>query len=68
MSYMEVLTFKAVNTFSWHYNDQISDQIPNLQDQKSLTLGRHSFSESGRERVAFCFAYEDSLSVIYECL
>jgi len=32
MSYMAVLIFKGVNTFSRHYNDQVSDQLPDLQD------------------------------------
>jgi len=68
MLYMAILTFKAVNTFSRHYNDQVSDQLPDLQDQESLTLCWRTFSESGRVRVAFCFAYQGSLSVIYECL
>jgi hypothetical protein len=58
----------VVNTFVRHYHDQVSDQLPDLQDQKLLTLCWRSFSESGRERVASCVADKDSLSVIYECL
>jgi len=34
MSFLVGLTFKAVNTFSTHYNDQVSDELPDLKDQK----------------------------------
>jgi hypothetical protein len=64
MSYLVVLTFKVVNTLSSHYNDQHSDQLPNLQVQKWLILCWRWFLESGRECVASCFAYEGSLFVI----
>ena len=68
MSYMVVLTFNGVNTFSRHYSDQVSDQLPDFQDQKSVMLFSSSFSKSDSEHVASCFVYEGSVSVIYECL
>jgi hypothetical protein len=68
ITYLAVLTFKAVNTFSRHYNDQVADQLPEIQDPKSLTLCGFTFSELGREYVASCLPYEGSMSVIYECL
>jgi hypothetical protein len=68
MSYMAVLTFKAVNPISRHYNDLVSDQLPDLEDKKSMTLCWHSFSELDVESVTSCCAYEGILSVTNECL
>jgi len=54
--------------FITHYNDQDSNQLPDLQYQKLLILCWRSFSESGRERVAFSFANIGNLYHIYEYL
>jgi len=55
------LSIMAPNTFSTHYNDQISDPLPGLLDQYLFTLWWASFSESTRERLAFSVAYKCSL-------
>ena len=39
-----------------HSNDQIASELPDLQDQKLLTLRWRSYSEWGREHVALSFA------------
>jgi len=59
---------KAANTFSMHHSYQVAYSLPDLQDQKVLMLCWPSFSEWGRKRVAFFFAYKGSLYLIYECL
>jgi len=43
-------------------------RLPNMQDQKSLTLHSQSFSDWGRECVTISFAYKGSRYVIYERL
>jgi len=48
---------KAAYTLIIHRNDHIAFELPDLQDQKSLTLRWHSISDWGRERVARSFAY-----------
>jgi len=63
-----LLPILAANTLRMHYNSLVTDGLGDLQDQKSLTLCWHSFSESGRECIAFSFAYQGSVSIIYECL
>jgi len=65
---LSIWSMKAANTSSMHQNGQVSNQLPDLQDQKSLTLCWRSFSESGRERIAFSCAYKGSLYVVDECL
>jgi len=40
-----------------HSNEQIASELPDLQDQKSLTLNWHSYSEWGREHVAPSFGW-----------
>jgi len=47
---------KAAKTLIMHSNDQIASELPDLQDQKSLTLHWPSYSEWGRESVALFFA------------
>ena len=68
MSLMAFWLIKAANTFNTHYNDQVYDQLPDLQDQKSLRLCWRSVSELGRECAAFSFSNKGSLDVSYECL
>jgi len=63
---LSLLPIKAANTLNMHSNDQIACELPDLQDQKSLTLRWHSFSELGRERVALSFAWKASQYHIYE--
>ena len=38
MLYLVFLPIKLAKTFSTDYNDQVCDQLPDLQDQKSLIL------------------------------
>jgi len=40
-----------------HNKEQITFQLPDIQDQKLLTIHWHSFSRSAREHVAFSLAY-----------
>jgi len=47
-------------------NEHIAFDLPDLQDQKSLTLRWRSTSEWGREREAPSFAYKASQYPIYE--
>jgi len=62
------LLIKAANIFIMPHSNQVSNYLPNLQDQKLLTLCWHSFSEWGRERVTSSLAYNASQYLIYECL
>jgi len=59
---------QEANTLSMHQDGQVSDYLPDLQEQKSLTLCWRSVSVSGRERIHFSFAYKGSLYVIYASL
>jgi len=47
-------------------NDQMAFDLPDLQDEKSLTLPCPSISEWGRDREAHFFAYKASQYLIYE--
>ena len=38
MFQLAFLLIKVANTFIVHYNDQVSDSLPDLQEQKSLML------------------------------
>jgi hypothetical protein len=38
ISYLVFLHITAANAFNVYYNSQLSDQLPDLKDQKSLTL------------------------------
>jgi len=62
------LPIKAANSFSLHHSNQVSYWLPDLQDQKLLTLSWRSFSEWGGEHVAFSFANKGVLDLIHECL
>jgi len=68
MSLLAFLPIKMANTFRTHQNYQVSDQLPDLQDRKSLMVCGRSFSQLGKEFVAIYFAYEGRLFVINECL
>jgi len=55
----------AANIFSMYQTGQISDQLPDIQDQKSLTLHWCPFSWSGSESVAFFWAYKGGQNFHY---
>jgi len=48
--------------------DQTTFQLPDLQDHTLLMLCWRSFSEWGREHVAFSIAYKGGQYLIYEWL
>ena len=48
-------------------NDQVTFQLPDLQDQKLVSLCWCSFSQWGREGVASSSTYKDDQYVIIEC-
>jgi len=54
------LPIKAANTFSMHWNNQVSDQSPDLQVQKFLTLHWHSSSGWRWECVSLVVDYNGS--------
>ena len=56
----------AANTMIMHSNNQIACELPDLQDQKLMTLCGRSYSEWGLECVATSFAHKDSQYHIYE--
>jgi len=41
-------------------------RLPNIPDQQWLTLRWRSFSWSGREGIALCFAYKGSQELVYD--
>jgi hypothetical protein len=55
---------------SWYIDvcDHLPIGLPKMQDLKSLTLRRRSFSEWGTAYVTFSFTYKGSLYLIYEHL
>jgi len=57
---------KAANTLMIYRNDHIAFDLPDLQDQKMLTLRWRSISEWGRECEVRSFAYKASQYRIYE--
>jgi len=57
---------QEANTMITYSNDQIALEIPDLQDQVSMTLCWRSLSKWGRECVAFSFAYIASQYLINE--
>jgi len=61
-------SIKVASTVLMYNNEQVSDQLLDLDDQRSSVLCWCIFSDLRRESVAFCFAYRGSLSLIYECL
>jgi len=65
---LSVLPLKEANTLIMYNNDQVTFQLPDLQDQKLLTLCRRSFSEWGREGVTLSFAHTGNLYLIYDYL
>jgi len=56
---------KAATTWFIYRNDNITFDLPDLRDQKSLTLRWRSISERGRECEVHSFAYEASRCCIY---
>jgi len=62
------LPIRAANTFNTHYSNQVTDSLPDLQNEKSLMLCWRSLSKWGMEHIAFSFDYKGSLYLIYECL
>ena len=57
---------QSANTLIIYRNDHIAFDLPDLEDQKSLTLRWGSISEWGREREACSCAYKASQDGIYE--
>ena len=55
--FLTLLPIKDANTLIMCIHYQVAFLLPDLQDQKSLTLRWCSFSRWGRERVAFFFPY-----------
>jgi hypothetical protein len=51
-----------------HQNGQVSDQLPDFQDQTSLMQCECSVSESGRKHIAPFLALIGRMYIIYECL
>jgi len=51
---------KAANTVIMYRNDQITFELPDLQDLDSLMLCWRSFSACSMERVALSFSYKAS--------
>jgi len=56
----------AANTLIIYRNDHIAFDLPDIQDQKSLTLRWRSISERGREHDPRSFAYIASQYCIYD--
>ena len=57
---------KTANTLIIYRNDHIAFELPDLQDQKWLTLRGRSISECGREGAARSFPDNASRYTIYE--
>jgi len=68
MSLVAFLPIKGANAFIINDSNQVSNSLPDLQGRILLTLSWHSFSEWGRECVAFCLTYKCGLYLINECL
>ena len=51
-----------------HQNGQVTAELPDLNNKKLFTLCWRVVSESGRDSIAFSFAFKGSLYVIYEFL
>ena len=65
---LSLLSIKAANSLIMYSNDQMVFELPDLQDQNSITLCWRSLSEWGRECVAPTFAYAAIQYLIYEWL
>jgi len=63
--FLTLLPIKDTNTLIMCIHYQVTFLLPDLQDQKSLTLCWHSFSRWGRERVAFFFPYKGCQNFYY---
>jgi len=63
---LSLFPIKVSNTMSMNSNNQIASELPDLQDQKLLTLRWCSYSEWGREPVALSSAWKASQYHIYE--
>jgi hypothetical protein len=48
MSVLVLLPIMVADTFCTHYHNQVCDQLPDIQDQQSLTLCWCSFTEMGK--------------------
>jgi len=62
-----VLPVKHANACSTHYNNQVSNQLPDLKNKNLLTLYWRLFSELRREYVAVSFPCQGSLYIMNEC-
>jgi len=48
MLLLAFLPIMVANTFSTHYNNQVPDQLPDIQDHQSLTLCWRPFTEPSK--------------------
>jgi len=63
--FLTLLPIKDANTLIMRIHYQVAFLLPDLQDQKLLTLRWRSFWRWGRECVAFCFAYSGCQHIDY---
>ena len=63
---LSLFPIKAANTEIMHSNDQFASELPDSQDESSLTLCRHSYSEWGRQSVTLSFPEKASQYHFYE--
>jgi hypothetical protein len=66
MVLLSVLTMRAANTSVMHNSDQITVELPYLQNHQSLMLCWRSFSEWGGVCVAVSTAYTSCKYIGYE--
>ena len=59
---------KAADSLFMTVCNLVPPRLPKIHNQQSLMLCWHSFSRSGRERIAVCFAYEGCEKFFYDCL
>ena len=63
---LSLFPIKAANTLITNSNNQIASELPESQEQESLMLRWHTYSEWGRECVALSVAWKASQYHIYE--
>jgi hypothetical protein len=62
---VSLLPIEAANTSVMHNNDQVTGELPYLQDDKSLTLCWPTYYEWGGARVALTFANKSCQYIRY---
>jgi len=65
---LSLVHIRSANTLIMYHINQTTFKIRDYHNQNSLALQWCSFSESGRERVAFSFTYKASQHHVYEWL